>query len=146
MKALILAIAVVISMGLVQCGSESYSHNANTLPDNAKNLISQNFASAISVVKEESNTFGQKEYEVVLADGTEVTLNGHGEWKNIETPNNHAVPRALVPKPVTEYVSQNHAGASIVGIEKDKKGYEVTLSNGVEIEFNQDGGFLKYDH
>lgn len=145
MKKLILSLSALICVLLISCSGESYSHDANVLPDNAKKILSQNFEAAISIVKEENDFMSDKEYEVVLADGSEITFNHKGEWTNIETPNNERVPSSLVPKPILDYITQNHAGASIVGIEKEKKGYEVELSNGLELMFNQQGIFTKYE-
>ncbi|MDE7160186.1 MAG: PepSY-like domain-containing protein [Muribaculaceae bacterium] len=39
----------------------------------------------------------------------------------------------------------NHKGASIVGIEKERYGYEVELSNGIEMRFDKQGRFVRYD-
>lgn len=145
MKKTLLTLASVLLLTFTACSSENYSHDAQTLPEKAQSMISQYFKSAISVVKEEKEAFSGKEYEVVLSNGCEITFDGNGEWKNIETPVNLSVPEALILPSISNYVVNHHKGATIVGIEKNKKGYEVELSNGVEIQFNQEGGFLQYD-
>lgn len=145
MKKITLIFICVITLGLAGCSSEQYSHDAEGLPEKAQNTISQYFDSAISLVKKDKETFSGTEYNVVLTNGCEITFEGNGDWKNIETPNNLAVPSALIPPTIAEFVKSHHAGAAIVGIEIIKKGYEVELSNGVEIQFNKDGGFIQYD-
>ena len=146
MKAKSLFTIGFILLGLSACSSEKVSHNATTLPVKARDLISQNFASAISLVEEEKSMGSVKEYEVTLTDGSEITFTNSGEWKSVETPNNKPVPSGMVPTAIIKYVNAKHAGAYVVGIEKNKKGFEVELSNGVEIQFDKTGNFMNYDN
>lgn len=139
------AAAVLMSTGMSACASESVSHDANELPAKARNLISQNFTSAVSVIDIEKSMGSVKEYEVVLSDGIEISFTGSGEWKSIDTPNNVPVPEGLVPTSIARFVAEKHAGAFVVGLEKEKNGFDVTLSNGLKIEFDQGGNFIKYD-
>lgn len=145
MKLHVILAACAIALASVACTSEKVSHDATRIPAEARDLIASNFTSAISVVEEETSLGKVKEYEVVLTDGTEISFNGSGEWKSIDTPNNVPVPAGLVPTAIAKYVAEKHAGAFIVGIEKDKKGFEVELSNNVELQFDPAGNFLKYD-
>ena len=144
MKKLLLLIAVGIAFTIIACSSESYSHDATTLPVKAREFVSNNFKSAISLIKSERKGLGGMEYEVTLTDGSQIELNGNGEWTDIETPNNVAIPAKVILPTISNYVNSNHAGALIVGVERIKEGYDVELSNGIDIRFNQDGGFLKY--
>lgn len=144
MKKLLLLATIALGLATAAC-TEKYSHDAGNLPEQAKQTISQNFQSAVSLVKEDNEGLS-KEFEVILADGCEITFNGKGDWKNIETPNTMSVPANLIPKPIKDYVLKNHKGASIVGLEKEHNGYNVELSNGVEMDFNEQGIFMKYDN
>ena len=85
------------------------------------------------------------EYEVVLTDGSEISFDRNGNWDNVEVNNTASVPKGFVPKGVGEYVKKNHAGTRVVGIDKDRSGYEVELSNGIDLKFDRAGNFLKYD-
>lgn len=134
-----------MTAGLSACSQESVSHDANTLPSKAHEVLARNFTSAISLVKEEKDFGSVSEYEVTLTDGSEVTFSGDGDWKSVETPNNIAVPAGIVPTAISNYVRQKHAGALIVGIEKNKKGYDVELSNGIDMQFDKTGNFVAYD-
>jgi len=40
-------------------------------------------------------------------------------------------------------MQKNYGGHKIIKIERDRKGYELTLENGLEVDFDQFGGFLK---
>lgn len=137
--------ACLLTLGMASCSSETTTHDASILPAKARDLISQNFTSAISVIETEKSLGKTHEYEVVLTDGTQIEFNGDGEWKSVDTPNNLPIPQGMVPTAIARFVAEKHAGAYIVGIDKNKKGYEVELSNEVEIQFDAGGNFLSYD-
>ena len=56
-----------------------------------------------------------------------------------------SVPAAYIPAAIASFVKQNQKSAVITGIEKKKSGYDVELSNGIEMKFNSAGKFLRYD-
>lgn len=143
LKSLITALSFCVI--ITACSKTEVSHNANVLPEKARTVLSQNFTSAITLVKTTSSVASSKEYEVTLANGTEIEFKGNGEWTSVETPSNVAVPSGLVPTAISNYVKTKHAGAIIVGIEKEKKGYSIDLSNDIELNFDQEGNFLSQD-
>ena len=145
MKRYIIVATGLLALLFTACSQESITHQADNLPAKARDIISANFTSAVSLVEEEKDFGKTTEYEVTLTDGSELKFNSSGEWISIDTPNNRSVPSGLIPTAIAKYVVSKHAGASIVGIEKEKKGYEIELSNGVEISFDKGGNFLKYD-
>lgn len=138
-------LALVLVAGLTACSSENVSHEADNLPAKASQLISRNFTAGVSLVKTEKDLGRVSEYEVTLTDGSTIEFNSSGEWKSIDTPNNLAVPAGVVPTNISTFVREKQAGTSIVGIEKEKHGYEVQLSNGVEMKFDLSGNFMQYD-
>ena len=140
----ILAVCAV-ALCFAACTSETVSHDATQLPKKARDIINQNFSSAISLIETEKSMGSVKEYEVTLTDGSEISFNGNGEWKSVDTPTNIPVPAGLVPTNIAKFVAEKHAGAFIVGLDKNKKGFEVELSNDVEIQFDPAGNFIKYD-
>lgn len=144
MKLYSLLLAFAMTIGAVSCSSETTTHDASQIPEKARDLISQNFTSAISLVQTEKQMGQVHEYEVTLTNGTEISFNGSGEWESIDTPAGTPVPAGLVPTAIARYVAEKHAGAFIVGIEKNKKGFEIELSNNVDIYFDATGNFLKY--
>ncbi len=138
-------ILAVLIGALTATARDNYSHNAADLPNSAQTILKNNFKAGVSHIKIEKDFGKIKEYDVVLTDGTEVTFDSHGNWKDIEVNQNGSVPAALIPKAIAEYVKQNQKNVKITGIEKYRSGYEVELSNGVEMKFNSEGKFLKYD-
>ncbi len=144
MKKLLIIFAVLIGVFTASV-RDNYSHHAADLPNSAQVVLKNNFKADVSHIKIEKNFGKIKEYDVVLTDGTEITFDSHGNWKDIEVRQNASVPASLVPKAIADYVKQNQKNAKITGIEKEKSGYEVELSNGVEIKFNSAGQFLRFE-
>ena len=139
------AILAIISIGIASCSNETTTSDISATPVAVQNTVKDNFSSNVIAVTTETNTFGEDEYEVVLADGTKVEFLGD-EWKEVSVPAGQNVPVTFVIEPIQTYVATNNPGQSIVKIErKDKKGYEIKLSNGVEIVFDSNGNFVKID-
>lgn len=144
MKKLMIMLAVIIG-ALTANARDNYSHNATDLPMSAQTILKNNFKAKVNHFKIEKDFGKIKEYDVILTDGTEVTFDSHGNWKDIEVKMKSAVPSALIPQEILSYVKLNQKNTKIIGIEKKRGGYEVELSNGVEMKFNSEGKFLRYD-
>lgn len=142
-------IGLILIMSLMSIlpvlAKKTYCHDGSCLPTAATVVLKKNFKSQVSLVKVDKDFGRVSEYEVVLRDGTEVTFDKAGNWKEIETSNRSKVPDAMIPAPILQYVKEHQNKAKIVGIEKDRMGYEVTLNNGVEMKFDRAARFLKYD-
>lgn len=83
-------------------------------------------------------------YEVRLASGAEIDFSNSGRWTHVNCAP-HAVPEGLIPAPVLQTVKQNHPDRHITKIERDRRGYEVELSGGVELDFNSAGKLVGWD-
>ncbi len=125
--------------------ADTYAHSDEVLPEAAKSVIKKNFKAGVSVVKIDKDLGRISEYEVILKDGSEVSFDSKGNWKDVEVAADKSVPSAFVLKPIQDYVKKNHPGQNIVGVEKERNKIEVTLSNGIEMKFDEAGKFLKYD-
>ena len=58
---------------------------------------------------------------------------------------NGAVPTKIVPAKISKYVHKNYPNVLIKEIQKERRKYEVSLSNGLDLDFNLNGKFLKID-
>ena len=56
-----------------------------------------------------------------------------------------AVPEALVPQAIAQYVASNFPDAVVTKIDKERFGYEIELSNDLELKFNKAGVLLSMD-
>lgn len=144
-KSLLVALAAIISIISVSA-RDIYSRKVSDLPSSAQNTLSQHFKASLSVIKIDKGFTGVSEYDVVLTDGTEISFDRNGNWKDIEVASGKRVPDALVPKQILDYVKKYNQNKKIVGIEKNRNNYEVELENGIEIKFDRAGNFLRYDN
>jgi hypothetical protein len=55
------------------------------------------------------------------------------------------VPAKIVPAKISKYVHKNYPNVLIKEIQKERRKYEVSLSNGLDLDFNLNGKFLKID-
>ena len=80
------------------------------------------------------------EFEVKLSDGTELEFNRSFEWTKIDCEHSSlypSVPAELVPEQIASYVKSTFAKQDIVKIEKKGRGWEIELTNDIEIKFNK---------
>lgn len=107
------------------------------MPRAAQQFIQKHFANlSIAVAKAESEFLGHS-YDVVFTNGNKVEFNKKGKWTNVDCEYSH-VPQEIIPKTIREYLSRQYPGTQVIKIEiTDRKGYEVNLNNGFEIEFDK---------
>lgn len=144
MKKILLMMVMLISMFPLSA-REKYSHDVSVLPTAAQTTIKNNFKAEVSHIKIDKDFGHVSEYDVVLTDGSEITFDKAGNWKDVEVRGTASVPNAFIPAAISTYVKQTQKNVTITGIEKKKSGYEVELSNGVEMKFDSNGKFIKYD-
>lgn len=114
------------------------------LPQKAQALIQTHFSDLTLATITCDAGFLKKEYEVEFTNGTEIDFKGSGKWKEIEVKEG-ALPAALFPAEISEYVLANYPTATIQKIEREGCGYEIELADKTEIDFNGKGKFKKID-
>lgn len=119
--------------------------DTNQLPATARQFIRQHFQGInISHIKIESNLFGITSYDVILTNGFDLEFNKQGAWTEIDG-QRKPIPVKAIPSPITEYREKHFADQSIISIDKDSNGYDVKLTNGLEIKFDPKFNFIRYD-
>ncbi|MBR1552336.1 MAG: PepSY-like domain-containing protein [Muribaculaceae bacterium] len=81
-------------------------------------------------------TMDWDDYTIVYESGEKVEFDRNGEWKDIDC-RMSVVPSVLVPEQIKAAVKTTFPAASIVKIDRNRRGYEVKLNNGMEVEFNR---------
>lgn len=138
-------VALIMSVSIMACSSKTVQRDMSQMPESAQNIVNTNFKSKVASVETETNVIGATEYEVRLADGTEIQFLNE-EWDEVSVPAGQSVPEYFVIEPIRTFVTQNQPGVVIVSIDRKNNGFEVELSNGIEIKFDTAGNFIKYDH
>lgn len=114
------------------------------LPQPVQAFVKQYFpAQNITYAEKDWGLFGT-DYDVILADGTKITIASDGEWDKIESKLN-AVPPQLVPPAIDAFTKANYPSVPIVKVDKERYGYEVELANDLDLKFNQQGALIEMD-
>lgn len=114
------------------------------LPLQARNFIKEHFVgSQISYIKIETE-FMKKKYDVLLTSGTEIDFDNKGNWTDVDC-KKAAVPEAIVPAAIREYVKAHFKNEFITQIERKGYGYEIELNNDLNVLFDKKGNFRKLD-
>lgn len=133
-KILFSAILLFLS---VSCFADDTPIPADKLPTAVKSFVQKQFPKQkILFAEEDSGFFETTKYEIRLDDGTSVEVLKSGEWKKLEN-KTKGISSSLIPSGIADYIKANYAGALTLKIEKEKYGYEVKLSSGLELKFNQ---------
>ena len=114
------------------------------VPEAVNAFVQQYFAGATIVNVDADSEYGGVEYDVILNDGTEIEFDRNNQWDNVDC-HVKAVPAALVPQAIANYVNTNYQAVPITKIDKDAYGYEIELANGLDLKFDTSGRFLGID-
>ena len=102
------------------------------LPANAQAMLKQHFADKVPLVI----TMDWDDYTIVYDSGEKVEFDKQGEWKEINCRTSF-VPTALIPEQIKANVKTSFPGTTIIKLDRNRRGYEVKLNNGLEIEYNR---------
>ena len=111
------------------------------LPAVVKTFVTKNFSGKTIAYASKDVEFMGTKYEVMLNDGAKIKK---GNWDNVDC-ETYAVPTALVPAAIAQYVKANFPGTKIVKIDKERHGYDIELSNDIELKFNKNGALIGMD-
>ncbi len=81
---------------------EAVSMNFRSLPENAQTFVNELFPT--TMVASVTNDVADREYEVKMSDGYEITFDYNGNWLEVETPDNVMLPSSVLNKLVPENV------------------------------------------
>ncbi len=85
-------------------------------------------------------------YEVNLSNGFEIDFDAECVWTDIDG-NHQQVPDALIPDAILDYVQTHYPSPLFIeGIDKEPYGYQVEISNDIDLKFNADGSFIGIDN
>ena len=142
-KVLSILVLAIVAVQFAFAG-DVITKDVKELPLTARNFINQYFSKPqISYIKIDSE-FLSKKYEVTLTDRTEIDFDKKGNWMEVDCKKN-AVPAALIPASVKDYVKANFPNEIITKIERKSTGIEVELANDFSLKFNKKGQFVSLD-
>lgn len=143
LKFLPLFVVAIMSMAFWSCSDDDDDKViTNTeLPTEAKTFLSTYYTDIKYQAKEDKG-----EYEVYLANGHRVDFYKDGTWKDVDAKFGETVPSGFYPSEIDTYIAANYPDNGINEISKESYGYDVELvKNGIDLEFDNDGVFLRID-
>lgn len=133
---LIVAFAVLLGFSSCRADGKKEVIAVRDIPAAGQQVLNTWFSnSKVSIALKETELF-EVEYEVRFEDGSEIVFDAEGAWKKIDC-RKAPVPEALVPAAILGKVRDSFPGTAIVEIEKDGRGYDVELGNGLDLNFDR---------
>lgn len=143
MKQFILSFSLLLLCVGVACASPDRPISKEQLPATAQQFLQEYFPEAEVTAAHEDGHIVQREYDVILDDGTHIQFAADGRWLEVES--RGALPRGIVPPSIVTYTAKHYPSLTITRIERSRREWEVGLSNGVEIKFNRRFSVISID-
>lgn len=139
---LLLVMAMVMTMSLtMSADDDDRVITYEQLPQAAQTFLQQHFASMVPLVV----TADWDDYTIMYESGDRVEFDRGGQWKDIECYTS-SVPAVLIPEQIKAYVNKTYPNTTVLKLERRRMGYEVHISNGMEIEFNRNFQVIDIDY
>ena len=143
MKRFFAILAVLVCISFISSADDDYAIPFNQIPSASQAFVKKHFPeSQVSYCMRDSHS-----YEVRFSDGAEVEFNNSGNWKEVDC-KYKAVPASvikLIPASIPTYAGNNFQNTVITKVNAKPWGYELELSNGLDLEFDKAGNFLRID-
>lgn len=146
-------VAAGILFSFTACNNDDDNNNEviinfAELPEASRTLIESNFSGATAnrIIKRNAADSDGTLYEVWLSNNFEIDFDANGIWTDIDG-NMQQVPNALIPSAILTYTQTNYPKPLFIeGIDKESYGYQVEISNDIDLKFNADGTFIGIDN
>lgn len=129
-KAILLLVAV-LTMSFNARADHDQVISFNEMPEAAQALLKQYFANKVPLVV----TVDWDDYTIMYDSGEKVEFDKQGNWKEINC-RTSSVPAELIPEQIKTNIQATFPGAIILKIDRNRRGYEVKLNNGLEVEYD----------
>ena len=136
-KLFITALVCLMMVPIVSC-ADGRPIPVDQLPADAQAFVQNNFPNLKIVYAEKDGSV----FEARLSNGAEIEFDRKGAWTKVDC-NFDAVPDAIVPTSISTNVKSTFPDAKINKIEISRRGYEVELSNDIDMSFSKDGQLIK---
>lgn len=147
MNKLITALLLVaLSSSVISCEDEEETITESDLPQEAVNFIQLHFPGETikRIIRDNEKSV---DYDVWLHNGFELEFDEAGIWNQIEG-KELAIPSSIIdelPEALTTYLFENYETYAVVSLDIDGGVYDVVLSTQVELHFDANGNFIRFD-
>lgn len=127
----ILLLVVMMTMSFNAKADHDQVIPFNQMPEAAQAFLKQHFANKVPLVV----TVDWDDYTIRYESGEKVEFDKNGNWKEIDC-RSSLVPTELIPEEIKTNIASTFPGAVIIKIDRNRRGYEVKLNNGLEVEYS----------
>ena len=112
------------------------------LPAGATEFLAKHFPGiAIEKAKKDAE-HGEKGFEVILVDGTEIEFWKDGNYREVDGKDN-PIPTDYIDPKIVDYVTKNYPNNKITHIDYGHKNVDVDMTGKIDLEFSKEGNFIK---
>lgn len=115
------------------------------LPTTAQEFIQTHFSQEKIALAKMDPDYWDRDYEVIFVNGDKVEFDKQGNWKEVKSATSGSVPSTTIPAQIGAYLMRNYPGVPVIKVERERKKYEVKLSNGRELTFNKQFQLIDID-
>jgi hypothetical protein len=137
-------IFAVLLLSIAMTVSAQKKIEVSELPPASINFIREYFPNATVDKAKKDAEHGEKGYEVILSDGTEIEFRKDGKWREVDGKKN-PIPTGYIDRKIVDYVTRNYPNNKIIHIDYGHKDVDVDLTDNIDLEFTKEGTFIKGD-
>lgn len=138
-----LHLAIILVLSLNSCDRQTIITSSD-LPSEISNYITTHFPEN-SIVQAVIDRDGlKKTYDIWLSDNFNLEFNRKKQI--IEIDGFSQLPNSVIPEKILQFIELNYPNNFIISWELDDKHQQIQLDNGLDLEFNMKGDFLRIDN
>ena len=144
MKKILLSALAIAALAVTPTMAEDVAITAQKLPNEAQNFLKAHYAQNKVLSATHDRDLTDNDYTVYLDDGTKIEFDGAGEWESVKN-HNGKIPAGVIPATIQGYITAHYPSTGVEKIERKRYGYEVELTNDLDIKFSLNGKFIGID-
>ena len=143
MKRMIIA-ATLMLVALSSAVADDKPITFDKMPQAAQNFVKTNYPDVEVALTTVDDDIVNPEYKVALVNGVVIEFKNDGRLESIKTRTGN-IPEGIVPVQILKEVKRHYPEAEVTEYEIDRRGYEVKLSNRMELKFNSSFKLVEID-
>ena len=144
MKKILFSALAIATLAVIPAMAWEVAITAQELPAEAQAFLKKNFAQSEVVVATHDKDVTDNDYTVMLNDGTKVEFDSSGKWESVKN-HNGKIPAGVIPAEIQNYIKAHYPSLGVEKIERKRYGYEVELTNDLDMKFTLNGKFVGLD-
>lgn len=139
-----ISLTIVLFLVMTTITAQDRIIHQSQLPLEIQNYVKKHFPNEKILTVEEDKDYFSTSYEIQLQNNIEL------EFKGVsikEISSKSKLPNSVIPLKIRNYISEKYPNSYITDWELDdyERRQQVELNNGLELEFNKNGKFIKLD-